>query len=155
MSAEVFLDTNVLIYAVSSSAEESAKKERALELIQHTDFGLSAQVLQEFYVNVTRKIADPLTPDVAVDFLDQFRRFPLVRTDYPLIVAGIEIALRYGISYWDGAIVAAAQALEASVLYSEDLNHGQEYGSVRVVNPFREGGVDSVHENGPTPYGRP
>jgi len=66
MSVDSFLDTNVLIYAVSSSPAESGKKERALELIQHADFGLSALVLQEFYVNVTRKIARPLAPDEAV-----------------------------------------------------------------------------------------
>ena len=146
MSVEAFLDTNVLIYAVSSAPEELPKKEKALELIQHADFGLSAQVLQEFYVNVTRKIADPLEPDVAVELLDQFRQFPLVQTDYPLIVAGAEVALRFGISYWDGAIVAAARFLGATTLYSEDLSHGQNYGSVRVVNPFRGGWPDGVHE---------
>ena len=65
MSVDAFLDTNVLIYAVSSSYAEAEKKERALELIMGTDFGLSTQVLQEFYVNVTQKIAKPLAPDDA------------------------------------------------------------------------------------------
>ena len=146
MSVKVFLDTNVLIYAVSSSPEDSPKKERALELIQSTDFGLSAQVLQEFYVNATRKIAGPLAPDAAIEFLYQFRCFPMVPTDYPLIVAGAEIALRYGISYWDGAIVAAAECLGATTLYTEDLNHDQNYGSVRVVNPFQAKWSDGVHD---------
>ncbi len=90
-------------------------------------------MLQEFYVNVTRKIVNPLAPDAAVGFLDEFRRFSLVPTDYPLIVAGAEVGLRYGISYWDGAIVAAAERLGATVLYSEDLSHGQRYGSVLVT----------------------
>lgn len=153
MSVEVFLDTNVLIYAVSSAPEELSKKERALELIQHADFGLSAQVLQEFYVNVTRKIAKPLAPDVAVELLDQFRHFPLVPTDYPLVVAGVEAAVRYRISYWDGAIIAAAERLGAGTLFSEDLSHGQEYGGVRVVNPFLAGGADRVHEGEAMPYG--
>ncbi len=152
MSVEVFLDTNVLLYAVSSLPEESLKKEMALELIEHADFGLSAQVLQEFYVNVTRKIAHPLTPVAAVELLDQFRRFPMVPTDYPLIVAGAEFALRYGISYWDGAIVAAAECLGAGTLYTEDLSHGQRYGAVRVINPFRTDGSDGVHEGTPTGY---
>lgn len=118
MSVEAFLDTNVLIYAVSSSPAESAKKERALELISHADFGLSAQVLQEFYINVTAKIALPLAPDDAVALLEQFRTFPVVWTDYPLIVAGIETALRFRISYWDGAIIAAAERLGADTLYT-------------------------------------
>ena len=153
MSVEAFLDTNVLIYAVSSAPEEMPKKERALELIEHVDFGLSAQVLQEFYVNVTRKIVNPITPDTAVELMDQFRRFPLVQTDYPLIVAGVELAVRHGISYWDGAILAAAEALGAPTLFSEDLGHGREYGSVRVVNPFRDTGPDGVHDADPNTYG--
>jgi len=152
MSVDSFLDTNVLIYAVSSSPAESTKKERALELIQESDFGLSARVLQEFYVNVTRKIALPLGPDEAVALLEQFRSFPVVWTDYPLIVAGIEAALRFGISYWDGAIIAAAERLGATTLYTEDLSHGQHYGSVQAVNPFRSGSPDSVHESRGTQY---
>ena len=87
MSVDAFLDTNVLIYVVSSSPGEAAKKERALDLIEHTDVGLSAQVLQEFYVNVTGKIALPLASDEAMALLEQFRCFPIVWTDYPLIVA--------------------------------------------------------------------
>ena len=147
MSVDSFLDTNVLIYAVSSFPAESEKKVKALELIQHADFGLSAQVLQEFYVNVTRKIARPLGADKAVALLEQFRSFPVVWTDYPLIVAGIETALRFGISFWDGTIVAAAESLGAATLYTEDLNHGQRYGSVQAVNPFLPGTPDRVHES--------
>jgi predicted nucleic acid-binding protein len=113
----------------------------------HADFGLSAQVLQEFYVNVTAKIARPLTPDEAAALLEEFRTFPVVWTDYPLIVSGIETALRFGISYWDGAIIAAAERLGASTLYTEDLNHGQRYASVQAVNPFLAGPPDIVHDD--------
>lgn len=153
MSVEAFLDTSVLIYAVSSAPEEKAKKEKALELIEHVDFGLSAQVLQEFYVNVTSKVALPLSPDEAMALLEQFRCFPMVLTDYPLIVAGAEMALRYGLSYWNGAIVAAAEMLGATTLYTEALNHGQRYGSVQAINPFLPTMLDSV-QDGETPgYG--
>ena len=138
MSVECFLDTNVLVYAVSSAEHEAGKSRRALELVETSDFGLSAQVLQEFYVTVTRKIQKPLAPELAVALMDQYRVFPVVATDYPLIVSAVELSLRYGVSYWDGAILAAAEALEARVLYTEDLNHGQRYGAVRAVNPFLE-----------------
>jgi predicted nucleic acid-binding protein len=148
MSVEAFLDTNVLVYAVSSDPAESPKKEKALELIEHTDFGLSAQVLQEFYVVVTRKIARPLPPEDALELLEQFRILPVVWTDYPLLVAGIEASLEFGISYWDGAIVAAAERLGATTLYSEDLSHGQRYGSITVVNPFLPEASDGIHEGG-------
>jgi predicted nucleic acid-binding protein len=87
---------------------------------------------------VTRKISVPMTPDRAMSFLDQLRVLPIAWTDYPLIVGGVEHSLRYGISFWDGAIVAAAEALGSPILYSEDFNHGQEYGSVRALNPFGE-----------------
>lgn len=136
MSVECFLDTNVLVYAVSSAEHEAGKSRRALELVETSDFGLSAQVLQEFYVTVTRKIKTPLAPELAVALMDQYRVFPVVATDYPLIVSAVELSLRYGVSYWDGAILAAAEALEAPVLYTEDLNHGQSYGAVRAMNPF-------------------
>jgi predicted nucleic acid-binding protein len=138
MSVDCFLDTNVLLYAVSSAEADAAKRAKALDLVRQSDFGLSAQVLQEFYVTVTRKIRKPLAPELAVALMDEYRVFPTVPTDYPLIVSAVELSLRYGISYWDGAIVAAAEALEAEVLYTEHLNHGQHYGAVRAVNPFLE-----------------
>jgi len=138
MGVECFLDTNVLVYAVSSAEDDSPKARRALDLVQRTNFGLSAQVLQEFYVTVTRKIRKPLSPEQAVALMDQYRVFPTVSTDYPLIVAAVELSLRHGISYWDGAILAAAEALEAPTLYTEDLQHGRRYGKVRAVNPFVE-----------------
>lgn len=119
MSVDCFLDTNVLVYAVSSAEADAARRSGALDLVRHSDFGLSAQVLQEFYVTVTQKIRKPLAPERAVALMDEYRVFPTVPTDYPLIVA-------------------AAEALEAPILYTEDLNHGQRYGSVRVVNPFLE-----------------
>jgi predicted nucleic acid-binding protein len=138
MSVDCFLDASVLVYAVSSAKTDAAKRARALDLVRQSDFGLSAQVLQEFYVTVTRKIRKPLAPEVAVALMDEYRVFPTVPTDYPLIVSAVELSLRYDISYWDGAIVAAAEVLEAEILYTEDLNHGQQYGPVRAVNPFLE-----------------
>ena len=151
MSVDCFLDTNVLVYAVSSAPTEQWKKRTALRLIEQVDWGLSVQVLQELYVTVTRKLAAPLPPDRALALIDELRRFPLVTTDYPLVVAGIERSVRYGISYWDGAVLAASERLGADVLFTEDLSDGQRYGPVRVVNPFR-GERSAVHERHP-PYG--
>jgi predicted nucleic acid-binding protein len=136
MRASCFLDTNVLVYAASSSRADASKRARALQLIEESDFGLSAQVLQEFYVTVTRKFKKPMTPQAAVALMDEYRVFPTVPTDYPLIVAAVELALKHGISYWDAAIIAAAEVLDAEILYTEDLNHGQLYGKVRATNPF-------------------
>lgn len=137
MSVSCFLDTNVLIYAISSAGEDLRKKRIALELISSKDFGISSQVLQEFWVTATGKIPVPLGFEQALSMLDELRVFPTAPTDYPLILSAIELSMRYGVGYWDGAILAAAASLEAPILYTEDLNHGQIYGSVQVLNPFR------------------
>ena len=131
-----FVDTDVLLYAISRDEDEAAKARTANAILDGGDLGLSVQVLQEFYVAVTRKIRTPLAPELAVALMEEYRVFPTVPTDYPLIVSAVEISLRYGVSYWDGAILAAAEVLEAPILYTEDLADGQRYGSVRAVNPF-------------------
>ena len=138
MNVEAFLDTNVLVYAVAGRDKEGKKRTRALELIDQLDFGLSAQVLQDFYVTVVHKVEEPLSPAEALEWIEQLEAFPCQTLDSGLVKVGAEISRRYRISYWDGAILAAAEALGARTLFTEDLNHDQTYGSVRVVNPFRD-----------------
>ena len=137
MTASVFLDTNVLVYAAVGTGKEEPKRERALALIDSEDFGTSAQVLQEFFVTVVRKAARPLLPQQALEWIEQFVAFPCQSIDHQLVRIAVEQSERFAISYWDGAILAAAAALGAHTVYSEDLNDGQQYGLVRVVNPFR------------------
>ncbi|MBM3835901.1 MAG: PIN domain-containing protein [Verrucomicrobia bacterium] len=136
MTAECLLDANVLIYAVSKAPAEIEKKKRALGLISSEEFGLSAQVLQEFYVAVTRKLKQPIPHEDALKFMRALAAFPLVSVDFELIVRGVAVSRRYQISYWDGAVIAAAEKLSAAIVYSEDISHGQRYGSVVVINPF-------------------
>ena len=136
MIADCFLDTNVLVYAVDSTPENGRKREISIGLLESLDFGVSAQVLLEFFVTVTRKLELPLVPGAAVQFIQRLSLLPVVATDADLVFEGILCSLENHISYWDGAIIAAAQRLEAATLYSEDLNHGQVYGTVRVVNPY-------------------
>ncbi len=138
MSVECVLDTNVILYAVSSAPEDAAKRVRALELIGAGGFGVSAQVLQEFYVNATRKIRVRLAPATAIEWVEQLAEQPCVAADTSLVKRGIALSVIYQISYWDGAIIAAAEALGAPLLYTEDLSHGQMYGTVRVENPFHQ-----------------
>ena len=138
MNVDAFLDTNVLVYAITGRRQEAAKRARALKLIDEVDFGLSAQVLQEFYVTVVHKVEAPLSPGEALEWIEQLEAFPCQTLDPGIVKLGVEISQRYRISYWDGAIVAAAEALGARTLFTEDLNHEQTYGSVRVVNPFIE-----------------
>ena len=137
MTVDCFLDTNVLVYAVAAGVRDAPKRRRALELIEKENFGLSAQVLQEFYVTVVRKIATPLKPERALEWIEQLEVFPCAAIDSSLVKISVELSERYGVSYWDAAIIAAADALGARTVYSEDLNDTQLYGDVRVRNPFR------------------
>jgi predicted nucleic acid-binding protein len=136
MSVDCFLDTNVIVYAATGRGVENAKRERALDLIETREFGLSAQVLQEFYVTVVRKIEVPLAPTEALEWIEQLEAFPCLMIDSGLVKIAAELSLRYRISYWDGAILAAAESLGAPILYTEDLSHRRRYGAVQVLNPF-------------------
>ena len=117
--------------------KQTEKGIRASELVRNSDYGISGQVLQEFYTVVTRKGGRPLTADEAFAWIEFLVRLPCVPIGPSLVMNAIATAERYRIDYWDGAIVAAAEALGAEILYTEDLNHGQMYGSVRAENPFR------------------
>lgn len=138
MTADAMLDTNIVVYAASKAPEDALKAARSRELIRNIRFGVSGQVLQEFYVTTTRKIRVPLSHDEALDWIEQLEELPCVPVDSSLVFQGAEIAHRNKISYWDGAIIAAAERLQVTTLYSEDLNHGQTFGTVRVLNPFLE-----------------
>jgi predicted nucleic acid-binding protein len=132
-----FVDTNVLLYAVSSDPTEVAKSARAIALLQASDLALSVQVLQEFYVQATRTSrSTPLGHDAAVSFLTTLERFPIQDLTLPIVRAALDSARRWRIGYWDAAIVEAARAVGCDQICSEDLSHGQDFGGVRVVNPF-------------------
>lgn len=136
MIVDCFLDTNVLVYAALGRFAEPRKHERARALMAETNFGLSSQVLQEFVVNATRKSDKPLTMEAALDWIDALADRPCMAVDRELVMDAGHLAQRYKISYWDSALVAAAMRLGTGTLYTEDLSHGQLYGSVRVLNPF-------------------
>jgi len=136
MTARVFFDTNILVYAALGKGREERKRSRALDLIESEDFGTSAQVLQEFFVTVVKKGSHRLSAEQALEWIEQWLAFPCQPIDHQLVRIAIEHSERYAISYWDAAILAAAEALGAHTVYSEDLNDGQRYGAVRVVNPF-------------------
>lgn len=135
-NTEVFLDTNILLYAALGRDHGGHRWARAREIVLTEDYCTSGQVLAEFYNNATRKGAPPLSPDKAREWVRVVAMKPCQPITHDVVLAGIDHARRYQISYWDGAIIAAAERLGAKTLYSEDLNHGQTYGSVRVENPF-------------------
>lgn len=136
MRADAFVDTNILLYAISTAPEEAAKRQRAREILAQPDWGLSIQVLQEFYVNATRSPNPAMRHEDAEAAIRQFLLRPVVDTHPALLLDALRLKARYPLSYWDAAIVAAALQLGAATLYSEDLQDGQIFEEMRVTNPF-------------------
>jgi predicted nucleic acid-binding protein len=134
-----FVDTNVLLYAVSTNPSETEKRRVAREILAAGQIGFSAQVAQEFFVNATRKLKPPLSSDDALKFLHELLASRIADLDFTLFREAVEIHGRFHISYWDAAILAAAKRLGATILYSEDLSDGQNFEGIQVVNPFRAG----------------
>jgi predicted nucleic acid-binding protein len=133
-----FVDTNVLLYAISRDPEEQDKAKRANEILAARDLALSVQILQEFYVQATRESrSDPLTHEQAVELVESFMRFPVLPITAELMLAACATRRRFGISYWDAAILEAGRSLGCDVVLSEDLSDGKDYAGVRVENPFR------------------
>ena len=97
---------------------------------------MSIQVLQEYYVTVTRKVAQPLLPEQAHDIISHLGRWRMHSPTVTDIQEAIGIQTSYGISFWDAMIIQSAVRLKCDTLWSEDLNAGQRYAGVTVVNPF-------------------
>jgi predicted nucleic acid-binding protein len=137
MSGRVFLDTNVLVYAIETGGPRPEKSAAARALARREDVCLSTQVLGEFYRAVTsRRRAEPLTHDEAAAWVQLWKRHAVQSVTVPHVDLALELTGRYQLSYYDALVVAAARLAGCEVVFSEDLNAGQDYGGVRVENPF-------------------
>lgn len=135
--ADCFLDTNVLLYAVSTAKTEESKTKIARALLQSAAWVWSAQVAAEFIrASTSARQPKPLTRIEARRWVETWMAFPMVTVDGLLVLEAVDLAERFQISYFDAQILAAAKRIGCAMVYSEDLNHGQDYGGVRVVNPF-------------------
>ena len=132
-----FVDTNILLYAVSEIPEEADKRARAAEVLTEPDLAASVQVLQEFYHQATRPTRiGSLSGNKALQFLEPILLFRIQTMSTDVFLDAIAISRRFRLSYWDGAILAAARALGCDAVYSEDLSSEQDYDGLRVINPF-------------------
>ena len=138
MSARLFFDTNVLVYAYDRG--NPAKQSAAQRLIEQSLLAetgcLSAQVLSEFYVTVTRKLPVPLAPEAAAVIVHLLSRMPVTEIDVTLVHRAMDAQQRHAISYWDALIVAAAERAGCTAILSENLAAGQAYLGVTVLDPF-------------------
>jgi predicted nucleic acid-binding protein len=141
MTAErylAFVDTNVLVYAFdrSSSPKKRVAQRLINELMEEDRLRVSTQVLQELFVTLTRKVSRPCSSDEALAVLEDLAAWPLMAVDYAAIRAAVGLAGQAKLSFWDALVVVAAARTGAAVLYTEDMNDGQEILGVRISNPF-------------------
>ena len=132
-----FIDTNVLLYSISTNPADSRKRDAARLLLAADDLAISVQVLQEFYVQATRaNRADALHHAQAFGRIRTWLRFNVQENTLPLLFQALNIKVTYKLSYWDAAIVAAAHELGCEELLTEDLADGQTLEGVLIKNPF-------------------
>lgn len=139
MTAKTFVDTNILVYAhdIDQARKHDVAREILIELMQDRCGALSPQVLQEFYVTVTRKIAKPLSRREARAIVEDYSVW-CIDTTAAEVVAAFRIEDEAKISFWDALICASAAKAGAEILLSEDMNARQEIAGVRIQNPFAE-----------------
>ncbi len=133
-----FVDTNVLVYAFdkSSSPKKLVAQRLMNQLMAEDRLRVSTQVLQELFVTLTRKVTQHCSSEEALAVLDDLTAWPLMVVDYALIRAAVGLADQAKLSFWDALVVVTAARSGATVLYTEDLNDGQEILGVRISNPF-------------------
>ena len=139
MSGErVFLDANILVYAYDRDAgrKHEIARDLLIDLWNVAGGVLSTQVLQEFYVTVTKKIASPLPPESAREIIEDFLTWDVVTNDGEAILEAIDMQISEKISFWDALVVAVAKKGAADILLSEDLSDGRKFGDIAVRNPF-------------------
>lgn len=134
-----FIDTNVLVYAYDADADDKNKKAGVvLRNCWETESGvLSIQVLQEFYVTVTRKLSKAVSKQAAREVIQTYEAWPVYRPTVEDIIAASELEEQHSLSFWDALIVIAAQKSGASTLVSEDLQDGRQIGPLKITNPFK------------------
>jgi len=138
MSGVDFVDTNILIYAHDADAgSKRARAEKILRELWDSGAGrLSVQVLQEFYVNATRKLATPVAQVSAREVVSSYGAWVREPTTVDTVIRAINVAALVQISFWDALIVASAEQAEATQIYSEGLNAGQSIAGINIVNPL-------------------
>lgn len=133
-----FVDSNILVYAEDRDAgpKHAAARDLVTGLWRTGGGVVSVQVLQEFFVTVTRKMPRPLPSGRALTIVEQYLTWRVVENTGHLLVAGIQLAASLQVSFWDALVLEAALAAHCDQLWTEDLNHGQRVRGLLIVNPF-------------------
>lgn len=139
MTDRIFIDTNILVYAhdVSAGDKHARAKNLVQELWKSRAGCLSIQVMQEFYVSVTQKVSTPMARSTAMEVLRNLSHWHVHEPGIEDVIAAIDLQGRFQVSFWDAMIIQSALLLDCSLIWSEDLNPGQVYDKVTLVNPFQ------------------
>ena len=142
MSVECILDADILAHAALRHDDAAGERKRrlALDLIETADFGVSGQILQEFAAILLTKARPSMPAPLVHDWVERLSLRPVAPLDADLVLQALLAGERHKLSPYRAGIVAAAGALGASVIYSEEMEHGARYGAVRIVNPFAADG---------------
>lgn len=132
----IFVDTNVLVYLFDTHSPDKQFQAQKLLHEERARITVSVQVLGEFYVTVTRKLAAPLAPDIAIQAVDEFSQFQVQALHPELVHSAIRRSQSSRLSYWDSLIVETALSAGVEILYTEDLQSEQEINGLRIINPF-------------------
>lgn len=134
-----FLDTNILVYAYDIN--EKSKRQLAKDILadcwNNRSGAVSTQVLQEFYVTLTRKLPKTLSSDEAREIIRDFLSWPIYQIASADIIEASEIEDQYGYTFWDSLVITAARNASAEILYSEDMQDGQKLDNLKIINPFK------------------
>lgn len=136
---KTFVDTNILVYAYDRSAGSKRQKaQRVLAGLWKSGLGVvSTQVIQEFFVTVTRKLPNPIDVNTAKDIVNDFLKWNHVTVEGTMILDAIDLHRNHGYSFWDSLIIVAAQQADCKLLLSEDLASGHALAGVTIRNPFK------------------
>lgn len=138
MTADVFVDTNILLYSIDDNQESASKREAARHLLLTEHWGWSVQIVSEFFVNATSPRRQfRLAVVDAKSLIETWLAYPIADITPAIVHAAIGLHERYGLSYWDACVISAARQMSCHTVFSEDLNDGQTYDGVQVINPFR------------------
>ena len=138
MRYKAFFDTNILVYEFDNSSPE--KQKISLELLDNWRpsglFVISTQVLQEFFVVLTKKFRPSFPVKKAQQLIKMYSQYNVYTNTAYTILRAIELAEHNMLSFWDGLIVAAAIESNCKILFTEDMNHGQQIEQIKIINPF-------------------
>jgi predicted nucleic acid-binding protein len=138
MSDNIFVDTNILLYSrdASEPGKQAIASARLAELWENRSGRLSVQVLNEYFVNATRKLDPGLSPEEAWDDIEALSAWNPLPIDMAILTRSFAVQRRYQLSWWDSMIIAAAETAGCTHILSEDLAHGANYFGIIVENPF-------------------